>query len=167
MKLPESTLKSDLSSLLKSIPLHQLNRSTSLAGLPTAILADIRYISLSPTTRDPLIEAYISTLAAAPDITELSVEEDLEQTRRKDDRERRERALAEREKRVQEEKRRQRGALQYSKGMLREGEEEVERAMKVGKEGLKSYLGAGRDQGRDPSTSVEGHSGTGLSNNQS
>jgi len=98
----------------------------------------------------------MSTLAAAPDTTGLSPEEEMEQTRKKEDRERRERALAEREKRVHEEKRRQQGALQYSKGMLREGEEEIERAMRVGKGGLKSYLGAGRDQGTAPSTSLEG-----------
>jgi hypothetical protein len=156
LKLPESTLKSDLSTLLKSIPLHHLNRSSSLADLPTAILTDIRYISLSPTTRDPLIEAYISTLAAAPATTEMSVEEEIEQTRTKEDRERRENALAEREKRVHEEKRRQQGALRYSKGMLREGEEEIERAMRVGKEGLKSYLEVGRDQGTEPSANLEG-----------
>lgn len=141
--------------LLKSVPLRDLNRSSSLAGLPTAILTDIRYLSLNPTIRDPLIEAYISTLAAAPEATEMSPEEEMEQARRQEDRERREKALVEREKRVQEEKRRQRGALQYSKGILREGEEEIERAMKVGKEGLKSYLEVSRDQVTELSTSVD------------
>ena len=53
---------------------------------------------------------------------------------------RREQALSERQAQVQEEKRRQRGALQYSKEMLREGEEEVKRAMRVGKEGLACYM---------------------------
>lgn len=56
--------------------------------------------------------------------------------------ERRDRALAERQKQVQDEKRRQKGALQFSKGMLREGEEEIERALRVGKEGLRGYMEA-------------------------
>lgn len=86
----------------------------------------------------------------------MSLEEGIERSRRKEDRERRERALAEREKRVHEEKRRQQGALEYSKGMLREGEQEIERAMRVGKEGLKSYFEVGRDQGTEPSANLEG-----------
>ena len=91
----------------------------------------------------------------------------MEQAKSKEERERRERALAEREKRVQEEKRRQQGQLQYSRGMLREGEEEVERAMRVGKDGLKSYLQVGRDQGTESYASLEGTSPKDLSNYQS
>lgn len=143
LKIPEGALKSDLSALLKSLPLHALNRSTSLEALPSAILTDIRYVSLRPHTRDPLIEAYISTLPEAPQQSDISPEEDAELSRRKQERERRGKALAERERRVQEEKRRQKSALQYSKDMLREGEEEIERAMKVGKEGLRGYLEGG------------------------
>ena len=143
LKLPESTLKSDLSALLKSLPLHVLNKSTSLEALPPVILTDIRYVSLRPYTRDPLIEAYISTLPPAPEQSDVSPEEEAELSRQKQERGRRERALAERERRVQEEKRRQKSALQYSKGMLREGEEEIERAMKVSKEGLRGYLEGG------------------------
>ena len=60
--------------------------------------------------------------------------------KQRQERERREKALAERQMRVEEEKRRQRGALQYSKGVLREGEQELERAKKVGKEGLLGYM---------------------------
>lgn len=41
---------------------------------------------------------------------------------------------------MQEEKRRQRGALQFSKGVLREGEAEIERAMRVTKDGLKGHM---------------------------
>ena len=140
LNLPESTLKSDLSALLKSLPLYILNRSTSLGALPPAILTDIRYVSLRPHARDPLIEAYISTLPPAPEQSDISPEEEAELSRQKQERERRERALAERERRVQEEKKRQKSALQFSKGMLREGEEEIERAMKVSKDGLRGYL---------------------------
>ncbi|KAK8152588.1 FF domain protein [Phyllosticta citrichinensis] len=140
LKLPESTRKSDLSSLLKSIPVAQLNRSTSLAALPSTLLRDLRYISLPASVRDPLIEAYISTLPPAPEPTGQSAEELEEVERRKIERERREKALAERERRVQEEKRRQRRDLAYGRDRLREEEGELDRAMKVGKEGLRAQL---------------------------
>ncbi|KAL6714409.1 hypothetical protein ACLMJK_007832 [Lecanora helva] len=136
LKLPESTLKTDLIKLLKSTPLHTMNQSTIINSLPPSILTDLRYISLRKTVRDALIEGHISTLPPAP--AEPAFDEvDLQA---KSERERRERALAERQAQVQEEKRRQRGALQYSKGMLREGEEELQKAMKVGKEGLLGHM---------------------------
>ena len=136
LKLPESTLKADLVALLKSTPLNMLNRSTSIELLPATLLTDVRFISLRTTIREPLIEAYVSTLPLAPperSIGEVDVQAESE-------RKRRERALAERQSQVQEEKKRQKGALQHSKGILREGEEEVERAMKVGKEGLLGHI---------------------------
>lgn len=141
LKLPESTRKSDLSSLLKSLPVTQLNRSTSLVNLPSALLRDLRFISLPTSVRDSMVEAYISTLPPAPETTGQSTEELEEAERKKQDRERREKALADREKRVQEEKRRQQRDLAYGKGRLREEEEELRRAMKVGKEGLRAQLG--------------------------
>lgn len=136
LKLPESTLKADLVNLLKSTPLHILNHCTTTDSLPPDLLTDLRYISLRNTIRDPLISAHISTLPPAP--ANLVSEEADDQARQ--ERERRERALADRQAQVQEERRRQRGALQHSKGMLREGEEEVQRAMRVGKEGLLGYM---------------------------
>lgn len=139
LKLPESTLKSDVVLMLKSMPLHTLNRSTAMVALPPALLADIRYISLRPTARDLLIETHISTLAEAPEGTDLNAEEQEMSAKRKQERERRE-ALAERQMQVQREKRRAREALEYSKGMMREGEQEVERAMKVGRGGLLGHM---------------------------
>lgn len=142
LKLPESTRKSDLSALLKSVPIQQLNRSTSIEALPPAILTDIRYISLPPKIRDPLIEAYISTLPPPPeDGEELSVEEQEERRRKKEEREKRERALAERERRVEAEKRRQRGEIMRGKHLLRQEEAELEQAMRIsGKDSLRSYM---------------------------
>lgn len=106
------------------------------------MLTDLHYISLRPSIRDPLIETYISTLRPPPSSCDfdLSPEEQASLSKQKLERERREQALAERQKQVQAEKRRQKGALQFSKGMLRDGEEELERAMRVGKEGLKAYM---------------------------
>jgi len=66
--------------------------------------------------------------------------EEAELAKQRNERERRERALAERAKQVQEEKRKQQVALRYSKDVLREGEEEIQRAMRVGREGLLSHM---------------------------
>ncbi|KAL8951324.1 MAG: hypothetical protein Q9222_002689 [Ikaeria aurantiellina] len=139
LKLPENTLKSDLVSLLKSTPLSILNQSTSINALPPAILSDIRYITLRSSTRDPLIETHIFTLPKAPENADIDEEEQETKLRYKQDRERRN-ALAERQAQVQREKRRAREALEYSKGRMREGEQEIQRAMNVGKEGLLAYM---------------------------
>lgn len=135
-----SELKADLSDLLRAQPLALLNRSSTLDSLPTAILTDLRYISLPPSTRNSLIETYISTLPPAPEGAAYSAEEEAERAKKWAERERREKALAERERRVRDEKRRQDRDLAYGKGRLREEEEEIQRAMKIGKEGLKAHL---------------------------
>ena len=140
LKLPEATLKSDLVKLLKSTPPFALNKSVTIHTLPATLLTDLRYISLRSAIRDPLIEAHISTLPPAPTNFEISPEEQEAQAEERQERERRQFALAERQRQVQEEKRRQNGALRYSKGMLREGEEEIQRAMRVGKEGLLGHM---------------------------
>jgi hypothetical protein len=137
-----SDLKSDLSALLRAQPLATLNRSTTIDTLPSAVLTDLRYISLPPSSRDSLIEAYISTLPPAPEGAAATAEEDAERAKKRAERERRENALAERERRVQAEKRKQERDLAYGKGRLREEEEEIERALRVGKEGLKGHLDA-------------------------
>lgn len=140
LKLPEATRKSDLSALLKSIPLHQLNRSSTLDTLPSALITDLRYISLPAATRDPLIEAYITTLDSAPEASDISPEEQAALDKQRLDRQRREKALADRERKVQQDKRRQQGELRFSKEMLREGEAELERAMRAGRDGLRGHL---------------------------
>lgn len=142
LAMPQSDLKSDLSTLLKAQPLALLHRSTTIDTLPSSILTDLRYISLPPSTRDSLIETYISTLPPAPEGAAFSAEEEAERAKKRAERERREKALAERERRVQEEKRKQERELAFGKGRLREEEAEIERAMRVGKEGLKGHLNA-------------------------
>ncbi|RAL17345.1 FF domain protein [Aspergillus homomorphus CBS 101889] len=149
MKQPESSRKSDLSALLRSVPLHELNQSSNLEALPTSIITDLRYISLAPKVRDPLIEAYISTLPPAPQ-DNLTPEEREELERKTAEREKRERAMAEREKQVQEEKRKQKGELIRGKHLLREGEVELEEAMHVNKGGLRSYLEADEQSASRP-----------------
>ncbi|KAL6238831.1 hypothetical protein BDW75DRAFT_200414 [Aspergillus navahoensis] len=139
MKVPESTRKSDLSTLLKSVPLHDLNRSSNLEALPPAIITDLRYIALSPKVRDPLIEAYISTLPAAPE-ADITPEQREELERKRVEREKRERALAERQKQVQEDEQRRKRELARGRHLLEEGEAEIQEAMRVGKSGLWSHL---------------------------
>ncbi|EAS35983.2 FF domain-containing protein [Coccidioides immitis RS] len=140
LKLPESTRKSDFSAFLKSIPLTHLNRSSTIDALDSSILTDIRYISLPSKVRNPLIETYVSTLPDAPEVTDLSVEEKEEKLKKHHERQRREKALADRKAMVQEEKQKHQRALVQGKGMLRHGDEELRKAMLVGKEGLTSHL---------------------------
>lgn len=136
----QSDLKSDLSALLRAQPLATLNRSTTIDTLPSAILTDIKYISLPASTREPLVETYVSTLPAAPEGAAASAEENAELAKKRAERERREKALAERERKVQSEKRKQERDLAYGKGRLREEEEEIQRALQVGKDGLRKHL---------------------------
>lgn len=142
LKTPESTRKSDLSALLKSMPLHELNRSSSLEALPTSLITDLRYIALTPKIRDPLIETYISTLPPAPEQENLTPEQREEMERKRVEREKREKALAERQRQVQENKRKQRSDLLRGRSLLKEGEAEIEEALRVGKAGLRSHIEA-------------------------
>ncbi|KAB8249764.1 hypothetical protein BDV35DRAFT_121374 [Aspergillus flavus] len=150
LKQPESTRKSELSALLKSVPLHDLNRSSSLEALPPTIITDIRYISLPAKVRDPLIETYISTLPPAPEQGEHMTAEQREEAERKRlEREKREKALAEREKQVQEDKRKQWGDLARGRNLLREGEAEIEEALRIGKAGLRSHIEGEQDSSKE------------------
>jgi hypothetical protein len=136
--LPQSTLRSDLAKLLSDQPLSTLNKSTLSSHLPPSVLADIRYISLDPSIRDPYVETFISSLNPAPEKVD---EEDTEESiRERKDKERRQKALDDREKYVAEEKRKQRKNLAFGRGRLREEEAEIARAMNVSKKGLKDHL---------------------------
>lgn len=79
-------------------------------------------------------------MPAAPSTTNNSFEEQEALSKEQADRKRRERAMADRHVQVQEEKRKQKGALEFSKEVLREGEEEIAKAMKISKESLRSYM---------------------------
>ena len=62
LKLPETTRKADLRSLLERVPRDALSRSTRLQSLPQQILSHLHYISLPPSVRDPIIELHIRSL---------------------------------------------------------------------------------------------------------
>lgn len=140
LKMPQAALKSDLKRLLESVPLSQLNNSSSAWNLPLQVLADVRYISLDPKIRDPFIDAYISGLAPPPEAGEAAGEEDEAARKAREERKKREKALQDRERAVAEEKRRQEKKLQFERARLRGEEKELERAMQVGKKGLQSQL---------------------------
>ncbi|TVY81939.1 Pre-mRNA-splicing factor dre4 [Lachnellula suecica] len=123
LKLPQSTLKTDLLNLLKAQPTSVLNNATLSTHLPP---------------RDPLVETYITTLPPPPE--SIPDEETEEAIKERKERERRNKALEDRERHVAEEKRRQKRNLEFGKGRLREEEEEIERAMNVTKKGLKDHL---------------------------
>ncbi|EGS20294.1 uncharacterized protein CTHT_0021190 [Thermochaetoides thermophila DSM 1495] len=139
LKMPQSQLKTDLKKLLQSVPLSQLNNQTLSSHLPSQVLADIRYISLPPEVRDPLIEAYIKELGPPPEASE-NAEDEAARQAREERRKRHEKALQERERAVAEEKKRQERKLQIERERLREEERELERAMHVSKKGLQTQL---------------------------
>ncbi|OAA69670.1 FF domain protein [Cordyceps fumosorosea ARSEF 2679] len=67
LKMPPATLRADLTALLRAQPVAQLNSaSVGNDALPSAVLADVRYISLPPSVRDPLIEALVQSLPPPP-----------------------------------------------------------------------------------------------------
>ncbi|RKF63927.1 Pre-mRNA-splicing factor dre4 [Golovinomyces cichoracearum] len=138
LKLPQATLKSNLSALLKEQSHHKLNKMTTLDNLPQSILTDVRYISLDPAIRDPLIEAYISTLPLSPEIDkEKTSEQSLNDSK---DHERYQKALEDRKRFVAKEKSRQRKDLEFGREILREEEEKVGKAMDINHKGLASQL---------------------------
>jgi hypothetical protein len=138
LKLPQSTLKSDLLEILRKQPLSVINNTTLSSHLPPGVLSEVRYISLDASVRDPFIEGYISTLGPPPE--SVYEEESEEAIKGRKDRERRQRALEEREKRVAGEKKRQWRNLEFGKGRLREEEAEIARAMNVTKKGLRDHI---------------------------
>ncbi|GAW13826.1 hypothetical protein ANO14919_032160 [Xylariales sp. No.14919] len=144
LKLPQDTLKKDLTSLLKEIPARILNNQTLLESLPSQLVADVRYISLDPKVRDPMLAAYIQTLGPPPAADEADEDEAAKKAR--EERRKREKALAERERIVAEEKRKQKRQLEFGKAVLREEERELERANQVGKKGLQSQLLAAQEK---------------------
>ncbi|RGP76114.1 hypothetical protein FSPOR_360 [Fusarium sporotrichioides] len=139
LKMPQSKLKSDLTALLKAQPIHLLNNKSLSTGLPDPVLTDIRYISLEPKMRDPLIEAYVSNLPPPPEDLD-AAKEDEEHRKLRDAREKREKALESRNRTVEEQRRKREREVAASKARLRDEEREIEMAMRVGKQGLQSQL---------------------------
>lgn len=144
LKMPQATLKADLTTLLKAQSAVHLHNQTKTDELPESILTDLRYISLGPELRDPLIEAYASTLPPPPqDVA--AIQEGEEQAKQREAKNKRQRALEEHNRMVDDQKRRRERDVAHSRARLRDEERELEMAMRVGKRGLQSQLAGMKD----------------------
>lgn len=144
LKLPEATRESDFVKLLKEKPLSELNQETALEALPPSLLVDIRFISLPTQIRNPLLESHISTLPnPAKSNNGVLRENQTEHEKKAVDRQRREEALAERERMVAENKRKQGRALRHGMDLMKENEMELDQAMRVRKDGVLNYIDEG------------------------
>ena len=122
--------ENDLRKLLKSTP--SLCKQTTLLSLPESVLADVRYVTAPAPSRDNIIADYLSTCPDAP-VNEAD-------RRDTEERERREKALREREWAVRRSKQRNAAEEAAARQFLREEEAAIERAKQVGKRGLLSHL---------------------------
>jgi hypothetical protein len=133
LKLPESTRKADLITLLKSQPLSALNKSSTPDSLPQQVLGHLHLISLPPNVREPLIERHIASLPPPPeaDEGEWSEEHRAAEEKKRAERRKREAAMAERERQVNEEKHRAGRDEAQAKRTLREEQAELARYARI------------------------------------
>lgn len=134
LKQPLSNRKAELTTLLKSLPLQVLNNQSLSRGLPKELLADARYGVVEGGVKDGLVEAYVQSLAGPPSLEDVEVSE--ERARR----ERTDRAIKEREKRVEVERKGREEEVGRARGRLEQGEREIEGARRIGLGGLRSQL---------------------------
>lgn len=131
LKLPESTRKADLQTLLKNVPLKALNRDTRLDALPQQLLSHLHFISLPQSLRHRIVESHMKTLLPAPEADDKTDEQRAEEDRKREERKRREKAMADRERQVVEERRRTEKDEARARRDLRDGERELRVAMAV------------------------------------
>ena len=129
LKLPESTRKADLITLLKAQPPSALNKSTTLGTLPQKVLGHLHLISLPADVRDPLIEKHIASLPPPPhaDESQWSEEQRAAEEKKRAERRKREAAMAERERQVKEERHRIEREEAQARRVLREEQAELAR----------------------------------------
>ncbi|KAI9150273.1 u1 snrnp [Paramyrothecium foliicola] len=149
LKLPQATLKADLTTLLKAQPLHLLHNKSLATGLPSQVLTDLRYISLEPKARDALIEAFVQSLPPPPEDLEGAAKEDEEKRKAREARVRREKALEDHNRTVEEQRSQRERDVAAGKARLRAEERELEMAMRVGKRGLQGQLARLQDEKKE------------------
>lgn len=137
LKMSQTTLKADLTALLKAQPAHMLNRATT--NLPASVLTDIRYISLPASVRDPMVEGYISTLPPPPEDLQ-AAEEDEEKQKEREKKRAREEKLRERDRMAEKQKQERERTAAAARARARDDERVLEQAMKVDKKGLRGQL---------------------------
>lgn len=130
LKTSATIRENDLRKLLKTT--HGLTSRTGLDELPDNIVTDVRYQACPEESRDRLIQDYLRTLPA-----EAMSEED---RKKREEDERRQAAIREREMQVKRQQASARYEEQRAKQLLREEEAAIERAKQVGKRGLLGHL---------------------------
>ena len=137
LKLSESDRKGDLVKLLKDASKGgDVHRDSTFENLPNGVLRDVKLHALPSTLRDEALQE-VTTKLPPPSGNE-AVRAEL--TKQIDERRRREEALGERQRRVEEEKRKTLGAVRHGREMMRDGAEQLERAKRIGKDGLMGYM---------------------------
>jgi hypothetical protein len=133
LKLPESTRKADLITLLKSQPLRVLNKSSTPDALPHQVLGHLHLISLPSNIRDSLIKRHIASLPLPPeaDEGEWSEEHRAAEEKKRAERRKREAAMAERERQVNGERHRAERDEAQAKRTLREEQAELARYARI------------------------------------
>lgn len=133
LKLPESTRKADLITLLQSQPLSALNKSSTPDSLPQQVLGHLHLISLPPNARDSVVERHIASLPPPPedDEGEWSEEHRAAEEKKRTERRKREAAMAERERQVHEEKHKASRDEAQARRDLREEEAELARYARI------------------------------------
>lgn len=137
LKMSESDRRDDFMKLLQEASKNgQIHRETTLETLPNEVLRDVKVYALSATLRDMVLHTVTATLP--PPSGEEAVQREL--VKKQEERRRREDALAERQRRVEEEKRKSYGAVRHGREMLRDEAEQLDRAKRVGRDGLIGYM---------------------------
>lgn len=137
--LSQDKLQLDLKALLQSIsPSSAWNRSSSLdATLPSALVSDIRYYSVKPKIRGPLMAEFIKTLPAPSAVMS---EERASLDQKREARGRQEAALRQRQSDVLDAKRSAQRKVAAERQRLEINQEEIQRALHVSRAGLKASL---------------------------
>ncbi|KAK5110010.1 hypothetical protein LTR62_006377 [Meristemomyces frigidus] len=132
LKLPESSRKADLMSLLKGIPLRDLNRASNLDALPQQLLSHLHFISLPNSTRNQILKSHLNSLPDTPVDGDVADDQRAEKDRKFEEKRKREAALAERQRVADEERRRVEKEERFARSALRDSERELEAAMGSG-----------------------------------
>jgi hypothetical protein len=137
LKMTEADRKDDLAKLLREASKQgQIHRETTMDTLPNEVLREVKFHAVPVGQREELLRALTPTL---PPLTgEKSAQ--VARAKEQEDRRRREEALADRQRRVEEEKRKTFGAVRHGREMLRDEAEQLERAKRVGRDGLMGYM---------------------------
>ena len=142
-KRSDSERKDDLWDFMKTVPVNAAwNRDIDFKDasiLPDELTGDLRFAALKTGTRERLMRDFMRDL---PKATEALEEDGYEDANKEDvERRRREQALRERERQVERVRRQQMRDQRLGRESLLQEEMELQRAMKVGKTGLKEQLG--------------------------